>query len=344
MKYQQYSVKDFVLDEHFQQWVLTQDPEAVNFWKNWLRQNPDKREVVEEARALILEMDFEKTTSTSKEYRDVWQNIDKEVEQYEKIRQTSTPVYHLPKWKPALYKVAAAFIGFALVSAVYFLATNFNNETTYTTAFGETKEITLPDQSTIILNANSTLRYNNNWTSQQTREVWLEGEAYFTVTHTENDQKFLVHTQNLEVEVLGTQFNVNNRRGKTEVVLNSGKVKLNLDKDKKEEIFMDPGDLVAYSAENQNYERKQINAEVYTSWKNNLLIFENKTLGDIASTLEDNHGITIQFASPEISQKRFTATIPVDNIEVLFTMLSSSFGIEKDGNTIFIQKKTDSPL
>ncbi len=245
---------------------------------------------------------------------------------------------------PAYYKVAAAVALLVISVAMYFTLQTWNAEVTYTTAFGETQEITLPDQSTIILNANSTLRYNNEWTAQQPREVWLEGEAYFTVTHTENEQKFLVHTNSLEVEVLGTQFNVNNRRGKTEVVLNSGKVKLNLDKDNKEEIFMEPGDLVAYSAENQDYERKQINAEVYTSWKNNLLIFENKPLGEIASTLEDNHGITIRFATPEIARKRFTATIPADNVEVLFTMLSASFEIEKEENTIIILKKTDSSL
>jgi len=259
----------------------------------------------------------------------------------EGIHTQPAPKYFIP---PAYYKVAAVVALLVISVAVYFSLQTWNAEVTYTTAFGETQEITLPDQSTIILNANSTLRYHKEWTAQQSREVWLEGEAYFTVTHTENNQKFLVHTNNLEVEVLGTQFNVNNRRGKTEVVLNSGKVKLNLEKDKKEEVFMEPGDLVAYSAENQDYERKQINAEVYTSWKNNLLIFDNKPLAEIAGTLEDNHGITIRFATPEIEHKRFTATIPADNVEVLFTMLSSSFDIEKDKNTIIIHKKTDSSL
>lgn len=249
------------------------------------------------------------------------------------------------KFLPSVYYKVAATVALLVVSTLaYFILQMGNAEVSYTTAFGDTQRITLPDNSTVLLNANSTLRYNSDWTARQIREVWLEGEAYFSVIHQDNHQKFLVHTQNLDVEVLGTQFNVNNRRGKTEVVLNSGKVKLNLDKSDKEEILMEPGELVAYSPKEQNYVRKLINSEAYTSWRNNLLIYENKPLREIANTLEDNYGFTIRFASPAIAEKRFTATIPADNVEVLFTMLSSTFEIEQRQKTIIIHKKTDSPF
>jgi ferric-dicitrate binding protein FerR (iron transport regulator) len=71
----------------------------------------------------------------------------------------------------------------------------------------------LPDNSTVILNANSSLRYQENWEAELLREVWVDGEAFFSVVHTHNHQRFRVNvTDDLKVEVLGTEFNVKDRR------------------------------------------------------------------------------------------------------------------------------------
>lgn len=115
------------------------------------------------------------------------------------------------------WKVAACF-AFIILSAAYFLFGN--QKVTYTTKYGQKKEIVLPDNSKVILNGNSSLTLSRNWTSTSKREVWLAGEAFFNVFHTKNHQEFVVYTsQNFNIQVLGTAFNVANRENITKVAL-----------------------------------------------------------------------------------------------------------------------------
>jgi DNA-directed RNA polymerase specialized sigma24 family protein len=116
------------------------------------------------------------------------------------------------------------------------------------------------------------------------RVVWMQGEAFFDINHLENNQKFIVKALNIDVEVLGTQFNVNSRRNNTTVVLNSGKVKLNHD-DLVNDEFMDPGDLVEFSGHEKKIRKKVVNPEQFSSWKSNILIFKATPLSEIAQTL-----------------------------------------------------------
>lgn len=229
------------------------------------------------------------------------------------------------------YKVAAAvaFLILSLGSLTYFFLTHAGSVVSYATAFSETKRLTLPDGSVVTLNANSELRFINDWTEQQDREVWLEGEAFFNVQKkpASGNAKFIVHTAQLDVEVLGTRFNVNNRRDETQVVLNAGKVKLNLE-ESANEIYMVPGELVEYSKETKVYKKQKINPEVYTSWRKDLLMLDNRTLKDLAIILEDTYGYQIHFADSGIAEKRFTATIPSGHVEMLFPMLAESFNLE----------------
>lgn len=152
-----------------------------------------------------------------------------------------------------VYRVAAAFIGILLVAAVSFLY--LREETIrYETAYGQLRVIVLPDSSRVTLNGNSTLRYQADWEALpigNTREVWLEGEGFFEVTEVvlsaQSMAKFVVHTPQLDVEVVGTKFNVTNRRHQTQVVLSSGQVKLH-ERGREEEI---PGGDPTASAKGQ---------------------------------------------------------------------------------------------
>ena len=362
MKYQNYSAQDFVLDEYFQRWTLIGDPAAVRFWESWLLENPSKKETVEEAKDLIREMDFKRHISTKEEYQEVWQKINTEVNQFEWEKQPVVPIHKINRQVHWLHKVAAVFIGFALVSAVYFLVINFNNGTTYTTAYGEVKEIMLPDSSIVTLNANSTLTIAADWGLQQTREVWLEGEAFFEVhkyTHYEENAqsadfksklakagnslpaavKFVVHAGEVNVDVLGTAFNVNTRRGSTKVVLNSGKIQLNIKDDKlSENILMEPGEMVAYTQANRQLQKKMVVPETFSSWRNNELVFDKVALGEIARILEDTYGLEVVFEDSTMKQRQFIGSLPADNLDMLLTAFSKMYNISWEGKKVTFHK------
>ena len=343
MKYLDYSINDFVVDEYFQRWVLLPDPDVNCFWESWLAQNPEKEKLVDEAREIVQTINFRRYDLPKDQSLKVWENINIGIDDYEnhqKQKDSAESDPHMPMVRH-WYIIAAIFLGIAIISSVWFLFRAPTKMMEYVTEYGETRTIVLPDSSTVILNSNSTLKYYLDWkkekensgkTSNTERKVWLEGEAYFNVLKSNseaNRSKFIVHTSNLDVEVLGTIFNVNNRRGKTEVVLNSGEVKLhtNFEAPYKESLIIKPGELVEFSGESKQFIRKDVDPEIYSSWRNNKMIFDEIPLKEIALILRDNYGIKVIFENSEMANKKFKGTFPADNIEVLLSTLSMSFDI-----------------
>ncbi|QEC51383.1 FecR family protein [Anseongella ginsenosidimutans] len=144
-------------------------------------------------------------------------------------------------WKTGWKRSAGIAASLALLLAVsIWLIHEPSSRILYSTGYGEQKHITLPDSSRVVLNSNSSLSFDNNWQPQEPRSVELSGEAFFSVVHTGNNQRFIVNTpEGMEVQVLGTEFNVYDRRGIQRVVLNSGSVRLEY-KDR-EAVSMAPG-------------------------------------------------------------------------------------------------------
>ena len=124
----------------------------------------------------------------------------------------------------------------------YYFVQNQPERIQYETAYGEIKSFVLPDGSLVKLHANSQVSFVEEWEVGVDREVFLKGEAYFEVEKKPQTQaKFSVFTNDLKVEVLGTEFNVDTRKEKTEVVLNEGSIKLQLKDQAKQRILMKPG-------------------------------------------------------------------------------------------------------
>jgi ferric-dicitrate binding protein FerR (iron transport regulator) len=191
--------------------------------------------------------------------------------------------------------------------------------------------------------------------------VWLAGEAFFEVKEltlpaeaekiiskvSKQGQsqpvkvKFRVQTEDVMIEVVGTEFNVHQRRGKTAVVLNSGKVKLTANQHTNTGIEMLPGDYAAFSDEGRTFERKQVHAEDYSAWRQNQLIFRNASLAEVASLLKDNYDLQTEFKNPEAENFRYTGTTPANNPDELFTKLSLLFPIKvsREGKQIIIDKQ-----
>ncbi len=128
---------------------------------------------------------------------------------------TDTKVIQLNPFKKFL-RVAAAIV--ILLTGTYFYVSSL--DATVSTQYAENKEIVLPDNSEVVLNADSKVSYNaKNWDSN--RNITLEGEAFFKVA---KGKRFTVATEAGEVAVLGTQFNVENRKDFFEVSCYEGLV------------------------------------------------------------------------------------------------------------------------
>jgi ferric-dicitrate binding protein FerR (iron transport regulator) len=223
--------------------------------------------------------------------------------------------------------LVAACILFVLGSGLF-----FNRDlvlySTYTAAYGQTRSVRLDDGSEVELNANSRLRVRNTWGLAPPREVWLEGEGFFSIARQADHRKFTVHTDQLTVEVLGTKFNVSQRRNRTTVVLSEGKVKLTANAGRKPTILMQPGDYIELSARDTTFNRKMVAPEKYTAWKENELFFENAPLPEVLQKVEDYYGIQIILQDTTAAGKRFTSSLPNDNLDVVLKSIASVYHLE----------------
>jgi ferric-dicitrate binding protein FerR (iron transport regulator) len=348
MDYLDYSLEDFLADEYFQQWVLNPEKDTARFWESWLLLHPDRQPVVEQARQLIVYMANQNESAFSdSQTEQLWQRIQKSQTLKESATKStlSSKVLTKQKYTRQLYRLAAIFIGMLICSmAILFLYRTDTTVEQYTTAFGEIKTLRLPDGSSVTLNANSKIKYAPHWKESQPREVWLEGEAFFSVVHTNNHQKFQVRTASqMAVEVLGTEFNVKSRSSGTQIVLNSGKVKLTIgEQEINKQVLMVPGESVELAATDAGYVKKVVDPQQFSSWTQRKLIFKNTPVGYIKSLLEDNYGLEVIVPDSSLLVQQISGSVPSDNLEGLLFVLQESFNykiIRKDKQVI-LQEKT----
>ncbi|WP_276374334.1 FecR domain-containing protein [Chryseolinea sp. H1M3-3] len=227
------------------------------------------------------------------------------------------------------YTGIAASILIFMSFAVYFFSDQIFYDT-YVTAYGMTKNILLEDGSEVTLNANSTLKVPKSLGTTQFREVWLEGEGFFSIAKKPNHVRFLVHANNVDVEVLGTKFNVNNRRGNTEVVLSEGSVRLTSDLHAKDDavLYMKPGDMVSISQKDTIFKRKVVAPERYSAWQSNKLVFEDTPLYEVAQKIEDYYGVQIVIQDKAIADRQLTGTLPNNDLGIVLKSLSASHNLD----------------
>ena len=315
------SVEDVAADRSFGRWVLHDDPSAEKFWLDYLARHPEKRPLVEEARRFLQELPRTRYRLSEQQLELNWQRIAAALP-----RPRGTPPPQRTVRRLRWYYPAASFAVLALVATFWFYGAE--DAPSYQTAYGEVKQWVLPDGSQVTLNANSSLRYQQHGSQ---REVWLQGEGFFEVVHTSDDQTFVVHTRGPEVAVLGTAFYVNNREEQVRVVLNSGWVSV---RHEQQEVRMVPGELVAYHEATHRLSKQLTDPDLHSAWKDNQLIFDRTPLSEIAQLLKDRYGFEVIFEDASVGKEAFTGTFPADRIAVLLKTLQKSTPMTIKGRQI----------
>lgn len=315
--YARFSVEEFIMDEDFQSWVF--DPGGKNdaYWQSWLEENPHKLADVEEARSTLLRLNFSNWELPAEEVSTLWSRI----RQAEEKQPRET---HMISARSLVWYGAAAVVLLIGVSSYFWTSPVAVVE--YRTAFGETRSITLPDSSTVILNSNSLLRLNSSWETTSAREVWLDGEAFFSVVHKNDNQPFTVKTEeDVAIEVLGTTFNVYHRN-ETKVVLNTGRIQLSLPTVQADEkIVMNPGELVEYNE--KKYVKRKVDPTMYTAWTQNNLVLNRTSLREMVHMIKDNYGIEVEVKESLLDQT-ISGSMPLTDSESLLRQIAKAFRLK----------------
>ena len=319
----------------------------MTFWHTFMLNHPAQQATVDEAASLLLHLraNYDDLTDASQ------QRIGLVLEQAAKNGQHKPVVRSLPIQRQSgfTWRIAASVTGILLVlgASVWYLLGAHQQEVH--TAFGENRSVTLPDGSTVLLNGNSTLTFSDDWSNDQSREVWLDGEAYFKVAKRQRTTgqstqpiKFVTHTPTLDITVLGTQFNVNTRRGSTDVMLVEGRVQLNKPGQNQTNriVNMKPGQFATAQPNIDKVALRTEKPQLHTSWTTHAFVFENTPLGDITQQLRDTYGIDIIVEDAELANRRFTGNLANQDTETLLTALAITYdlAIRHDGDRIILQR------
>jgi len=202
------------------------------------------------------------------------------------------------------------------------------------------RQLSLPDSSQITLNRFSNVRVNLDKWSDDRREIWLKGEAFFDIRKCKKNgayTNFIVHTDKADIEVLGTSFNVMTDSSGFQVSLNTGKIKAHIGPD--EVITLTPGQALIML--DGNISKKEVDVRLYCAWKDDRFHFNNTSLGEVLSLIKKNYKIKVRVGEEvSLERKKISGTICVRDSSELFTALQTILGlhIKQTKDSLIINK------
>ena len=236
----------------------------------------------------------------------------------------------LSKFKPRItYAVA---LGLALIFALPIAYDSLTTETlvTQTTDF---RTLKLPDGSTISLNAGSQIKYKKDFNTDH-RLLTMTGEAYFDVQN--GNTPFVIQTNQGQVTVLGTSFNVRSREDGFEVGVNEGIVKVSNDS---KSVILHKGQMIGVDSNFDEKNLQNISYTNYPDWMHEKLVCEQTPLTEVCDEIERTFGISFEFANPSFSDITVTGVIDAKDLNTVLSTISlltqHEFKFDGDTCTIF---------
>lgn len=210
--------------------------------------------------------------------------------------------------------------------------------------YGKRTRITLSDNSSVWLNSGSKLIYPARFATEK-REVYLEGEAIFEVSHNKQ-QPFMVITHDIEVKVLGTVFDVSAYAddATSSAILESGSVEMKYKANSllsQSKVKMVPGTMAVYDPIEKTVKQTQVNTKLYTSWREGYFVFERQSLEDILKKISRYYNVSIQLNDQSLANETFTGPLDLRNsatqvLEIIAVMINAK--VEKTDNQIIITR------
>ncbi len=235
-------------------------------------------------------------------------------------------------WAHPIFRAAAAvLLGAVLLISGYMvafdpLASGNLKEISATTEV--LKTFTLPDGTLVSLNTNTKLKYPEKF-GRKTREVSIEGEAFFEVKPNKN-KPFIIHAGSAEIKVLGTSFNVSAypETKQVEVIVETGKVQVLNKIIQTNELILTPGDkgTLIYSS---NSLLKTTNQDPnFLAWKTHNLIFKATSLGEVIETLQKVYKVNIRLADSRLNGLLLSAQFNDNQLDFILKVIETTFQIE----------------
>ncbi len=191
------------------------------------------------------------------------------------------------------------------------------------------EQLDLNDGSLIDLNRNSSIRYPSLFSAEQ-RALTLSGEAFFDVA-SDKDRPFVISTQQIQIKVIGTAFNVKAlpNTSLSEVSVHEGIVSVSSMLDPNNSLTLTAGDKAIFNAENNTWVKMQLANNNYIAWKTKKIAFKNEELPAAIALIEDVYYVKLNMPHDfDASSKMITTTFDKYTIEHIVMVLNGIYGVE----------------
>jgi ferric-dicitrate binding protein FerR (iron transport regulator) len=344
------TVTQFCDDALFREWVTTGRDTAG--WAQWLEANADKQRLVQEARYLILAMGSDMPGATAAEtdqaLEATWWRIHEEEHRVRPLR--------LATW----WRVAAAVVVFAIGLGWYVSRQNSagtdiavrkpsaaSQGSRDVEVYNDSKVarlVNLEDGSTIILQPNGKLSYPRKFAAEK-REVHLSGEAFFEVS--KNRQRpFLVYTNDIVTEVVGTSFRIKaaDDQPEVEVFVKTGEVHVRPIKPQNndaENVVLLPNQSVSYVKSRSLFEKPENKDIPKRAIEYLNFDFADVPVATIFSTLESAYGVTIDYPHDVLSDCYLSTSLSdeplLSKLKIVCESISSGTQFRMEGNHVIVE-------
>ncbi|MFD2033838.1 FecR family protein [Belliella marina] len=359
------NIEEFLADSSFRHWVLHEKEVRSLYWDAWVKANPDKAGLLQEAKELVWALEGNTPELEEDSENRIWDAITDNMEvpdildgdslgsKDDKLERESKSFRSVLGYTPiriAMILIASVISAFLVLNSSNFFPKSNDSLTevlednwvTKTTNKGEKKKIHLPDGSKVIMNSDSELKYKTGF-GQQHRELILVGEAYFEVS-SDTLLPFSVQSKNLHTVALGTSFTVSSfpDKKKQEVKLFTGKVSVehkNEDGYLTHAIYLIPGEEALLT--NHDFKKVLFDTEKALLWTQGILFFEETPLPEVVEVLERWYGVEISVSGKGIANSKVTGEFRKDNLENVLRSIaySSAFDFNIDKKKVIIKMK-----
>lgn len=310
-------------------------PEEKNFIRDWLNLSPENQKQYNNLKEIWLASGVQ---SNADQY-----NLEQAIQQFrEKISREGNKAGRKIILNRVFRYAAIALLLLALPLAYFTGEKSIFNQTSYTTvtcALGDKTNLILPDSTRVYLNSGTRLVFNNNFNNGD-REIILEGEAFFSVTK-DKKNPFRVKSPGIEIEVLGTEFNMKAYPDEKQVAVTLDKGSLEATTDNQKTIIK-PGQKLVYDNITRKTDLLELDdTSIESEWKEGRFVFRNELLGDLKLKLERWFDVDIVFADETVKMRRFTGILERESIleAVSYFGASRYVGYKIEANKIIFYSK-----
>ena len=302
--------------------------------EQWIDANPDHQRYYEQFK-FIWDESQELASKSSVNENDAWKRFQQRISREEGDLVMTVVEPARTKWYDT--RIAAAVIMLVGVAALlFFILVPFRSgKQIVLAAKTQSKAETLPDGSVVTLNKNSTISYADAFRGKE-RSVKLNGEAFFQVK-ADKAKPFIVTINDVTITVLGTSFNVKSVNGKTEVVVESGLVKVeyatkSVQLKQKEKLEIEAGDTAMM--------KEKVTDQFYKYYRTKEFVCDGTPLWKLAQALSEAYNVNIVIEDPALKNQAIDVTFydePLDRILEILVITYPGITVERKDSLIILK-------